>query len=118
MLVGADILPPLRSPPLFLQDKIHRDQGFDFDRLTIQQSRLVTPLADGVRGGFDEQRISADDFEALDCAVCADDRVENDCSGGSRQFCDGRISWLDAIGEHCLHNIATAGDWAIGLMRS
>jgi hypothetical protein len=69
-----------------IQEKGDGDAGFDFDRLAVEARGLVAPLADGLHGGVREDGIAAEQFNALDGAVCADD-------GAERTAPDKRIIW-------------------------
>ena len=49
-------------PPIsLLNAEIHCDRGHNLDRQVVQQSWLVSPLTDGIDGGFSKIRIAAHD---------------------------------------------------------
>ena len=56
-----------------LQTEGYCDGFGGFDRLTVERSGLVMPLADGVRGGGDEERWTGRLIDVLDAAVTGDD---------------------------------------------
>src|SRR5271166_646786 len=65
-------VPPLLSA----QCKIDRDDRIDFDRISIQQGRLVAPLAHRIHCSGSEFRRSADDIDLLHVSVDVDNNME------------------------------------------
>lgn len=56
-----------------LQTEGYCDGFGRFDRLTVERGGLVTPLADRVRGGGDEEGRTRHLIDVLDAAVTGDD---------------------------------------------
>jgi hypothetical protein len=61
-----------------LQAEGYGDGFGGFDGVAVERGGLVTPLADGVRGGGDEQRRAGHLVDVLNAAVAGDDGVELD----------------------------------------
>ena len=61
-----------------LQAEGYGDGFGRFDGLAVERRGLVTPLADGVRGGGDEERRAGHLVDVLNAAIAGDDGVELD----------------------------------------
>lgn len=76
------------------------DTGVDFDGLTIEDGRTVTPLADGSERRLDEKGVTRNHFDGLNGAVHRDDSVEFDATFAMKLLGEGWIFRLNATNEH------------------
>ena len=58
------------------ESEVHLYLRIDFDRLSVQQIRLVLPLLHGFDRGRGQHWVSADQLQVLDVAVLADLRLQ------------------------------------------
>jgi hypothetical protein len=56
-----------------LEDKGDLDGSEDFDGCAVRERGFVGPLADGLGGGLDEERMSGDEAQVADSAVAIDE---------------------------------------------
>src|SRR5689334_7305543 len=97
-----------RQTVLLVQRKDHVDRRVYFHRLTIEKSRLIAPLANGVQRRLLQERVAGHHFQLLNRAILADDGVQAD---GARNTClprERRINGLNAI--HDARGLHVAAD--------
>src|SRR6202163_4119285 len=87
------------------QHEVHRDFGFHFEGLVVQEVRAVPPLPDRFNRGFDQHRVSANHRQILDRSCLADDRPQLDRALNARLACDWRIAGLDAVDDVALRPV-------------
>src|SRR5467141_640758 len=103
---GAPVPRPARQPVLLVERKNHVNGRIDINRLAVEQSRLIAPLPDSIQRVLLKQWMAAHDFELLDRAILADDRVQTHGAGDAGLARQRRINRLDAIHDSCGYNIA------------
>src|SRR5713226_1613640 len=91
------------------QHKDHVNRGHDFDRLAVQQSRLIAPLLHGIERSLHEQRVAGQHLQLLDRAVFGDHRLQPHSARdaglpGERRI--KRVGTADQLGQ--LHLAADA----------
>src|SRR5712692_6862650 len=106
---GAPKHPGGVAAALGTQRKDHVNRGHDFDRLAVQQSRLIAPLLHGIERSLHEQRVAGQHLQLLDRAVFGDHRLQphSACDAGlpgERRI--KRVGTADQFGQ--LHLAADA----------
>src|SRR5258706_4340862 len=103
---GAPVPRPARQPVLLVKRKNHVNGGVDFDRIAIEKSRLIAPLPDSIQRGLLQQAMAAQNFELLNRAVLADDRVQTHGARDARLASQRRINRLNAVDDTRCLNVA------------
>lgn len=78
------------------------DERIYFHRLTVEKRRPVTPLAYGVQGGLQKERIAAYHLQRLYGAVCGDNCSQFHATFAMDLFRERGIARLDAPDQHRL----------------
>src|SRR5579864_4524113 len=95
------------SPPVLLVEREnHVDRRVYFDRVAVQQRRLVLPLPHCVERRLHQQRMPRHDFEFPYRAVLADDRVKPHSAGDASLTRERRIDRLDTIDQRSRSDVA------------
>src|SRR2546425_10414369 len=94
---GAPVPRPARQTVLLVQRENHVNCGVDINRVAIEKSRLIAPLAHGIERGLLQQRVSGENFQGLNRAVLADDGVQADRARDACLARERRIDGLNAI---------------------
>jgi len=76
------------------------DVGVDLDGQTIQDGRVVAPLADGGKGGLDQEGIAGNHFQGLNGAVGGDYGSKFNTTFMAKLPGERRIDWFDPMIEH------------------
>src|SRR6267154_1790425 len=106
---GAPVPRPARQPALLVERKNHVNGGVDFDRIAIEKSRLIAPLPDSIQRGLLQQGMAVQNFELLNRAVLADDRVQTHGARDARLASERRIYRLNTVDDtRCLDVAAYA----------
>src|SRR5258706_205364 len=103
---GAPVPRPARQPVLLVKRKNHVNGGVDFDRIAIEKSRLIAPLPDSIQRGLLQQGMAVQNFELLNRAVLADDRVQTHGARDARLASERRIHRLNAVDDARCLNVA------------
>src|SRR6266566_3346080 len=103
---GAPVPRPARQTVLLVERENHVNRRVDINRVAIEKSRLIAPLAHSIKSGLLQQRVSGENFQGLNRAVLADDGVQADrardaCLARGRRW-RGRRGWRR--GEHGRHH--------------
>src|SRR5258708_34979621 len=109
---GAPVQRPARQPVLLVERKNHVNGGVHFDRLAIEQGRLIAPLPDGIQRGLLQQWMAADNFELLNRAVLADDGVQTHRAGDAGLARQRRINRLNTVDAARGLDLASAAERA------
>ena len=75
------------------------DLGFNANRMTVLNARIVFPLFGGVPGRLREERCTADERHRLGGTVWCDHQVSGHPTAGLREFGDRRCDWFDLLDE-------------------
>ncbi len=87
----------------------HGNGSFHFDGFAIEQRRTIAPLANGIQRGPDQQRVAAQHFERLYCAIASNDRVELHRSFQVNLPRESGVNGIDAMNEQrCFERFASA----------
>src|SRR6266851_3830791 len=106
---GAPVPRPARQPVLLVKRKNHVNGGVDFDRIAIEKSRLIAPLPDSIQRGLLQQGMAVQNFELLNRAVLADDRVQTHGARDARLASERRVYRLNTVDDaSCLDFAAYA----------
>src|SRR5260370_11133463 len=105
---GAPVPRPARQPVLLVERKNHVNSGVHFDRLAIEQGRLIAPLTHGIQRGLLQQRMAAHNFELLNRAFLADDGVQTHRAGDAGLARQRRINRLNTVDD--ARGLALAAD--------
>src|SRR5260370_1338591 len=96
---GAPVPRPARQPVLLVERKNHVNGGVHFDRLAIEQGRLIAPLPDGIQRGLLQQWMAADNFDLLNRAVLAVDGEPSTRAGDAGLARQRRINRLNTVDD-------------------
>ena len=77
---------------LLRQSEMYLDRSLDFDRVAIQEGWLVDPLAHGVEGCLNEQRVTFYYMQLLHRSICCNDPKQLHCALNAGLLCQGRIN--------------------------
>src|SRR5271169_4319760 len=92
-----------------MHDVNHGDGSFHFDGFAIEQRGAIAPLANGIERGSDQQRVAAQYFERLNCAIASNDRVELYRSFQVDLPRESGINGIEAMNEQrCFERFASA----------
>jgi len=83
-----------------LQRVDHGDVRLDLDGLAVENGGTVAPLAHGVGGGLQEERVAAYDLQRLNRAVRRDDCVHFHLAFAMNLPRECGIDGLDAVEQH------------------
>lgn len=81
------------------------DECVDLDRLTVEDGRVVAPLAYGVEGGLQKEGVAADNLQGLNRAVSGDERAQFHTPFAVNLYRERRINGLDALDQQGLFNV-------------
>src|SRR6266850_6327107 len=93
----APVPRPARRSVLLVKRENHVNGGVHFNRLAIEKSRLIAPLAHGIQRVLLQQRMARLDFELLNRAVLGNDGVQAHRAGNARLARERRINGLDTV---------------------
>jgi hypothetical protein len=75
----------------------HSDAGFNLDGLTVEESGVVLPLANGVHSRSDEERITRNNFQGLDRTVSGDERAKFNAAFVTKLNGQRRVAGLNTV---------------------
>src|SRR5919109_4649529 len=99
-----------RQTVLLVQRKDHVDRRVHFDRLAVEKSRLIAPLANGVKRRLLQERVSGHHFQLLNRPILADDGMQADGARNASLARERRINGLNAIDDACGLHVAADAD--------
>src|SRR5882724_9442976 len=94
---GAPVPRPARRTVLLVKRENHVNGGVHFNRLAIEKSRLIAPLAHGIQRVLLQQRVARLDFELLNRAILGNDGVQAHRTGNAGLARERRIYRLNTI---------------------
>src|SRR5713226_7432208 len=94
---GAPVPRPARRTVLLVKRENHINGGVHFNRLAIEKSRLIAPLAHGIQRVLLQQRVARLDFELLNRAILGNDGVQAHRTGYAGLARERRINGLDTV---------------------
>src|SRR5712692_2180688 len=94
---GAPVPRPARQTVLLVQRENHVNRRVDINRIAVEKSRLIAPLAHSIKSGLLQQRVSGENFQGLNRAVLADDGVQADRARDACLTRERRIDGLNTI---------------------
>src|SRR6266850_6438378 len=94
---GAPVPRPARRTVLLVKRENHINGGVHFNRLAIEKSRLIAPLAHGIQRVLLQQRVARLDFELLNRAILGNDGVQAHRTGNAGLARERRINGLDTV---------------------
>src|SRR5229473_2636156 len=103
---GAPVPRPARQPVLLVERKNHVNGGVHFDGIAIEKSRLIAPLPNSIQRGLLQQGMAVQDFELLNGAVLADDRVQTHGARDARLASERRVYRLNTVDDASCLNVA------------
>src|SRR5215831_14977238 len=86
--------------------KIHSDCGYHRHWFVVQHCGLIAPLLYGVDGCLNQQRVTRNDLQVLDCSFLADFSFQNNNTLNARLFRERRVNRLNLRNQVCCNHVA------------